>query len=185
MARETDMIYVFASDPGINTDALNGYAVGNDWKNSSTGEVFTCTDDTTGAAVWNSVTNSITGTINTVAGAIVISPDAILTPPVIIANQEDYSPVGFVVAGVVKKSFLILTPDFNWLIGGLQPPSPALGNRITILNNSSFNLTLRNNWPISTAEYRFLSGQNIILQGFEAIDFIYSTSLLRWVAITK
>ena len=179
------MLHIKAVAPAVTDDSSNDFFTANEWLNTTTGSLYECLDDSVGAAVWVNKTEALSGTVVNVAGAIIIGPDAILTPPVIIANQEDYSPVGFVVAGVVKKSFLILTPDSNWAIGGLQPPSPALGNRITILNNSSFNLTLRNNWPISTAEYRFLSGQNIILQAFEAIDFIYSTSLLRWVAITK
>ena len=52
MARETDLIYKFASDPGIGDDADDGYQLGDDWLNTSTGDVFTCRDITVGAAVW-------------------------------------------------------------------------------------------------------------------------------------
>lgn len=44
------------SDPTVNDDESAGYAVGDVWVNTTSGEVFVLTDATTGAAVWTSTT---------------------------------------------------------------------------------------------------------------------------------
>jgi len=185
MARETDMIYVFAVDPTVNDDIFNGYTVGNDWKNSVTGEVFTCTDATNGAAVWNSVTDSITGEVNTIAGTIIIEPSAALNDTVVVNPTDNYNPAGFEVGGVIKKSFLLVTHTGALVLTGLIAPSPVIGNRITIFNNSTSNLTLSQSNANSLAANRFLSNANVILQDYESVDLIYSTLLSRWIIISQ
>jgi hypothetical protein len=39
-------------DPTVNDDVGDGFYVGSTWRNSSTGYVFICTDNSTGAARW-------------------------------------------------------------------------------------------------------------------------------------
>jgi hypothetical protein len=45
-----------ASDPGVGDDSDDGYSTFSEWLNSTTGEVFKCTDASVGAAVWKSQT---------------------------------------------------------------------------------------------------------------------------------
>lgn len=44
--------YAAVSDPTVNDDSGSGYTVGSPWVNTSTGNVFLCTDASIGAAVW-------------------------------------------------------------------------------------------------------------------------------------
>lgn len=48
-------------DPGITNDNTENYAVNSQWTNTTSGDVFTCTDASTGAAVWV-LTGSSAGT---------------------------------------------------------------------------------------------------------------------------
>jgi hypothetical protein len=59
MARETDLKYVFATDPLVTDDSDSGYARGDDWLNTATGEVFHCNDDSVGAAVWSNMSDAL------------------------------------------------------------------------------------------------------------------------------
>lgn len=43
-------------DPTVNDDANDGYSVGSCWVNTSSGNVFKCTDASVGAAVWGQLT---------------------------------------------------------------------------------------------------------------------------------
>lgn len=45
-------------DPSVNDDGSLGYSVGTIWVNTNTDVAFICTDNTTGAAVWNEVGSS-------------------------------------------------------------------------------------------------------------------------------
>ena len=60
------------TNPTVNDDATNNFFIGSKWLNTSTGQEFTCLDDTSGAAVWSLTTPDIatqteaeTGTNNT------------------------------------------------------------------------------------------------------------------------
>ena len=48
----TARMYLETVDPTVNDDEANGYEVGNFWLNNSTLGIWQCTDQTTGAAVW-------------------------------------------------------------------------------------------------------------------------------------
>lgn len=45
------------SDPTVNDDSGDGYAIGSVWINTTSDEAFICTDATAGAAVWKSMTS--------------------------------------------------------------------------------------------------------------------------------
>lgn len=59
MARRTDLIYDFPSNPLATDDSSSGYSIADDWRNSVTGEVFSCADNSIGAAVWISKTRKV------------------------------------------------------------------------------------------------------------------------------
>jgi len=48
---------VATSDPGVGDDDADGYGVNSHWLNTTSGELFYCTDASTGAAVWASLTS--------------------------------------------------------------------------------------------------------------------------------
>ena len=43
------------TNPGVNDDITQGYKIGSRWCNISSVTLFTCTDNTAGAATWNSI----------------------------------------------------------------------------------------------------------------------------------
>lgn len=47
------------TDPTVNDDSGDGYSVGSEWWNTSTGDRFGCTDATAGAAVWISLSTDL------------------------------------------------------------------------------------------------------------------------------
>lgn len=47
-----------STDPGVDDDASEGYEVGSRWLNTLTGDEFVCFDNSFGAAVWGSTTES-------------------------------------------------------------------------------------------------------------------------------
>ena len=58
MARETELIYKFASAPTATDDVNAGYELGDDWLDTSTGITYTCVDNTASAAVWGTILTS-------------------------------------------------------------------------------------------------------------------------------
>jgi hypothetical protein len=52
-----DTIWEDTVDPTVNDDSSIGLQVGDEWRNTSTGEVFFISDTSIGAAVWNSSTD--------------------------------------------------------------------------------------------------------------------------------
>ena len=131
-------------------------------------------------------TDTLSGEYVTIAGPIEITDDAVLSPAQITANQNDYSPAGWITNGEVQVSFLVLDASSNYNITGLEAPSPAKRMRITVFNNSATqNITFVNNSGLSLAANRFLSNGNVTLNEKEAIDFIYSPAESRWIPITR
>ena len=57
-SRDKVDLYRSSSDPTVDNDEDTGYGVGNFWVNTSTGEMWSCKDSSSGAAVWNKVGNS-------------------------------------------------------------------------------------------------------------------------------
>ncbi len=55
-----------AANPGVNDDTNLGYVVGDLIMNTTTGEFFVCTDNTSTAAVWAELRSSESGTIDQV-----------------------------------------------------------------------------------------------------------------------
>ncbi len=60
MGLRHDPIYAFVSNPTITDDSSSGYKIGDDWKNTSTGELWMCIDNSVGAAEWKSLTSVLT-----------------------------------------------------------------------------------------------------------------------------
>ncbi|QPF81673.1 hypothetical protein IC762_17770 [Bradyrhizobium genosp. L] len=62
-------------NPGPTNDFSQGYRKGSEWINTTTGEMYKCVDDTTGAAVWALITG-FSG--NTLAAGLTSAPTAIV-----------------------------------------------------------------------------------------------------------
>lgn len=56
LERTTDLIYQNNVDPTGSEDFAAGFTYGDDWRNTSSGEIFTCTGD----GVWKNVTQFLT-----------------------------------------------------------------------------------------------------------------------------
>jgi len=52
--------------PTVNDDETKGHVVGSIWTNETSNEVFVCVDNSSGAAVWTSITATGSGEVNTV-----------------------------------------------------------------------------------------------------------------------
>lgn len=64
LANRSGPLHEHASDPGVNDDSANtgsnGVVYKNSlWRNTTSGHVFICTDDSTGAATWSRLTQSL------------------------------------------------------------------------------------------------------------------------------
>lgn len=53
--------YTATADPTVNDDANDGYSAGSQWINTSTGDRFSCTSATVGAAVWTQISADLSG----------------------------------------------------------------------------------------------------------------------------
>lgn len=58
-----DRMWVDTVDPTVNDDASNGFDLGAEWLNTSSGQFFNCCDNTTGAAVWDGEPRNLTLTL--------------------------------------------------------------------------------------------------------------------------
>ena len=188
--RTMDTIWQDTVDPTVNDDNTIGVQVGDEWRNTSSGEVFFVSDVSTGAAVWSSSTEALTGTYVTIAGPVEFTSDAILVAPTIAANQNDYNPndgvKDFNTGGRVNVAILVIDATSNVNITGLVAPSPAKTMRVIIFNNSATNnITLQNNNAGSVAANRFLSNGNVTINEKESVECFYSVSEQRWIPITR
>lgn len=182
----TDTVLEQVGAPTVNDDINSDFLIGSEILDTATNKLYECLDNTAGAAVWVDRTNALSGEYVSISGPIEIGDNAVLTPAQITANQDDYSPNGWVVGGEVQVSFLILDASSNYNITGLEAPNPAKRMRVTIFNNSTTaNITLVNNSGSSLAANRFISNGNITLNEKEALDAIYSTTESRWVVVTN
>ncbi len=178
MAIKTDLIHVISADPGVNEDSSNGYFIGDDLKNDISGELFMCLDDTPGAAVWKSLNNILQGVID---GPTSLGVDSILTPPALVADTNDYDPVGFRVSNKIVKSYLNMTvAGANRRLTGMVPSSPVENSIVYIHNEGPNNIIIRNNDVASVATNRFDVRNNRTIQTKETIGFVYNSVTLRW-----
>ena len=63
--RATDLIYLDTVDPTASEDFAAGYTYGDDWRNSTTGKVFTCTVD----GIWEEYVTGSTSGVNIATGS--------------------------------------------------------------------------------------------------------------------
>lgn len=172
-------------DPSNTDDSTQGYEEGSMWKNGATNKIFQCVNDAVAAAEWINVTDVLLGNAIVINGSLTIGDDAILTPPQIVGNQNDYNPTGLTdLGGAIIISFMILDSSGNIQITGIQAPSPGAKNRVVLHNDGANTITLINNSGLSLAANRFSLKNNIIIQQQEALEIIYDDTISRWIALT-
>jgi len=113
-----------------------------------------------------------------------IPAGTILTPPILIANVDDYNPAGF-----DTNSLLRMESDIgnNYRVTGFVAP-PAGVNRIITITNIGTNgdrVDLRNNDAGSLPANRMLMRGNINLQDDRVIQLWYDHVDLRWRVLSE
>lgn len=103
-----------------------------------------------------------------------------VTPPEITTNVNNYNPTG-----LSGTNMLRLSSNGNYIITGLQAPSPAVGQFILIINVGVNNLILKNDDVNSQAGNRFLAGADKLLQASETLVVVYDPISLRWRIVAQ
>lgn len=180
----THPVVTVASDPTVNDDSGDGYAVGDHWINTATGATFQLTDATLGAAVWKRHINRGDGAGGDLKGTYAdpvvrraseeFALAGVLTPALIGADQNDYNPAGLATATVLRLD--ASTPGFN--ITGLA--GGAAGRVLVVYNIGSFPITLKNEDVSSTAANRFVGAFETQLQTNSVVFLQYDSTALRW-----
>ena len=108
-----------------------------------------------------------------------LSLDGSLTPAQITASQNDYAPTGIDDAGILR-----LDSDGDYNITGITNTGAITGGRVlTIINIGANTITLTNDDAASTAAYRFLLNDNVVLGPEESTTLWYDSSTARWRAM--
>lgn len=128
-----------------------------------------------GVTVTNAGSGEATITIPGGAGGQIIIND-VITPAVIGANQNDYSPTGLSTANIVR-----LSSSLNVDITGLLA-QPA-GARYYVFNVGSFTIKLKNDNAGSILANRFLFKSDLSIEAKEGIVIWYDGASSRWRAL--
>jgi hypothetical protein len=103
------------------------------------------------------------------------------------AGSANFNPSGFQSGGsiLVSQIELTISGPGPGQITGLLAPSPGSRNVVTLINLDADNITVVDNSALSSAGNRFYIGGNVILNQYESLSLIYSTTLSRWVPFSK
>jgi hypothetical protein len=179
----THPVVTVASDPTVNDDSGDGYAVGDHWINTATGGTFQLTDATVGAAVWKRHINNADPAGGDLKGTFTdplvrraseeFALSGQLTPAQITANQNNYNPTS-----LASASTLRLSSDASRTITGLA--GGVAGRLIVLMNVGSFPILLSNEDALSTAGNRFTLGSTTTLVSGAVLTLLYDGTTLRW-----
>lgn len=180
---QAEAIYNKTVDPTVDDDSLVNVRIGDDWRNTVTQKVYECTDNTVGAAKWFNTTEQVDGSRTVYNGTIAFNADALLSPPALVANVDNYDPLGWrnVDGNVVKSVLRMLTDGVNRRVSGLVAPVNLDGSIVTITNiGVAGSVVLRNNDPLSLATNRFILNNNTVLAPNETTTVWYDVISQRW-----
>lgn len=122
------------------------------------------------------VTSGATQITNALDVAKTISYSVMLTPPQITANTNNYAPTNN-----ANSSVWIINSDAARNITGIA--NPTSGRIITLTNNGSFTITLKNQDTNSTAANRFAFPADIALVAGMSVQLLYDDDTDRWRCI--
>ena len=185
----TSTITSSASDPAIDTNPSGG--VGTEWHNTTSGEVYICTDATAGANVWKNVgagSGNIapippTGNYGYIAGGQAGGVD--WAPPHFVSNQisrfafasGNASDFGSNLAVVVRYCASASSSTHGYSIGGLTTGNSAVDHIQKFTMASSSNATDIGN---ATVSKEGPMGTNSETYGFHIGGYPYSNDIGRW-----
>ena len=150
--RTLDPIYEVDRDPLLTDDSGKGVRNGDDWRSTQSGEVFTCIDNTVGAANWVNVTKVLEGTAPIVKFGLIAAP-------FLAADVND-----FVIPQLPESNnvYFVNTSGGNIHISGIDASGIANGQEITFYNVTLNDVTLLNNSPLSLPENRIVAGVGLL-----------------------
>lgn len=169
------------TNPTISNDVTQGYEVGSPWVNTTTGQTFTCVDNTFGAAVWRNLpfgpaTGDLADTYPAPSVAKASKSFAltgVLSPASFSTTQNNYSPTNLSTANTIR-----LTTSTDATITGLT--GGAIGRLITLYNVGSFKISLTKQSTGSTAVNRFAIDNDVLLKPDTAVVLQYDATSSRW-----
>ena len=186
-------LYQFLIAPTINDDITLDYLVGDRWVNTLTGDEYVLINNTIGAAIWNLSTSSQTTIIegdtiiegNTIINSNITFSGAVafnnvLTPPIIISDVNDYSPIG-----VEDCNMIRIESDGTQTITGLFAPDPIINQMIYIVNIGTSTIVIAKNSANSLAENRFSIKLNRNIQSNEGLLIVYDKDSSRWRVVAS
>lgn len=119
------------ADPTADADVTEGYEVWDGWHNTSSGDVFICTDNTDGAAVWEEVPGSGGGGVTSVTGTAPIASSGGATPDISLNdNGVTFAKMQDIAASrlIGRRSGSAGDPEEISLGGGLSMAAAVLSN---------------------------------------------------------
>lgn len=132
MGLRHDPIYAFASNPTITDDSNSGYEIGDDWKNTSTGELWMCMGNSVGAAEWKSLTSIVA---NPGGAKSMVASFASGSSKHVSTTSPTYESLAHVIfAGSIVVGQLLSINVNAWRTGGA--PTPQIDIRVVNLGNA-------------------------------------------------
>jgi hypothetical protein len=164
--------HVAAADPTVTDDDTAGFLLLHLWLNSTTGDRFICTDNSTGAAVWASLTGGGGGGVATVTGALVDNTDPANPVVDLIAPtttdlggvKRNTGTAGQFVNGIsVTGELEYDTPAGGGSSDGWTSYSAVSPTRINSPLNGTFTVTIASPGVVTKTSHGFVTGQRLQL----------------------
>jgi hypothetical protein len=109
-----------------------------------------------------------------------VSPSVILTPPIIVGNQNNYNPVN-----LQTSSILRISSSGAIQITGIVAPNTPRWKKMIIFNIGASNITLIDASALSSVANRFAMNGSLLLNPNEGSIFLYDQTSQRWRCFGK
>ena len=161
-------------DPTVTDDYTLQYTVGSLWYNTATTKLWVCMDSTGAAAIWKLLTLTDNDNNLVLPGGLQFGGG--FSTATITANTDD-----LLVTGLASSALVRINSTGNFSLTGIVVPDPTISYFFSIFNvGLTGNIIFKNNDAGSTAQNRFLLGNDITVQPGEGLSFIYDPVDLRW-----
>jgi len=164
-------------DPTVTDDYTLQYTVGSLWYNTATSKVWICVSSASGNAIWKLLT--LTDNNNNVVLPGGLQFGGGYSAANLTANTND-----LLISNLSGSALIRLSSTGNFQLTGVVVPDNTKSYFFSIFNvnpsTPTGNITFKNNDAASTAQNRFLLGNDIVLQAGEGLTFIYDPVDQRW-----
>lgn len=163
-------------DPTVTDDVTFEYSKGSLWYNNtvSNPKVWICLDNTAGAAVWKLLTLTDNNNNLVLPGGLQFAGG--FSSATLTANTDN-----LLITGLASSALVRIDSTGNFSLTGIVVPDNTKAYFFSIFNvGLTGNIIFKNNDVGSTAENRFLLGNDITVQPGEGLSFIYDPVDQRW-----